>query len=145
MKQYTDQELRSLILTHYTKPNHFGNIKTDGAIFLKLNSPTCSDRLNLEALIIDDQIKDLKFNGEACAIAVSAADILTDQVLGKSKTEALKILENYDLLIQNSSAVDQELLADLVAFKNIYKQKGRIICATLFSKGLRTVLENKNK
>ena len=44
--------------------------------------------------ISDDNIVDIRFDGEACAISTSATSIMIRSLVGKTVKEAINILEN---------------------------------------------------
>ena len=88
----------------------------------------------------DNKIEDIRFEGEACAIAVSSASISIQKLIGKTKEEALKIIDNYEKMI-NEEEYDKELLEELLAYEDIYKQPARKKCATLAILGIKDLIE----
>ena len=88
----------------------------------------------------DNKIEDIRFEGEACAIAVSSAYISIQKLIGKTKEEALKIIDNYEKMI-NEEEYDKELLEELLAYEDIYKQPARKKCATLAILGIKDLIE----
>ena len=50
--------------------------------------------LLINPVFADNIIKDIKFDGEACAICTSSSSIMTETLIGKTKEEALKIINN---------------------------------------------------
>ena len=59
-------------------------------------SQTCIDNFDVEVLIEDDIIKDIRFDGEACAICTSSTSIMIDTLIGKNIEEAKQIIENFE-------------------------------------------------
>ena len=51
-------------------------------------------------------------------------------MIGKTKEEAKRIIENYMNMIYERD-YDEDLLEEAIAFKNTHKQANRIKCATL--------------
>ena len=78
----------------------------------------------------NDTIEDIRFDGEACAISTSATSIMIRTLIGKSVSEARKILQNYDNMIEEKE-YDKELLGELNVYDEIYKQPNRKKCALL--------------
>lgn len=77
---------RQQILDHYKKPRNFGKITTKAASSHAEN-PSCGDSIEMDVVIIDGKINDIRFTGEGCAIAVASTSLLTEHVKGKRVTE----------------------------------------------------------
>ena len=80
--------------------------------------------------IEDGVVKDIRFDGEACAISTSATSIMIRKLIGKSVEEVRNILTNYQNMIMEKE-YDKELLGELLVYDNISKQPNRIKCALL--------------
>ena len=80
--------------------------------------------------IEDGIVKDIRFDGEACAISTSATSIMIRKLIGKSVEEVRNILTNYQNMIMEKD-YDKELLGELLVYDNISKQPNRIKCALL--------------
>ena len=85
---------REIILDNYQNPFH-KQIKDD---YLKVNTnnESCIDNIDIYFSFEGDVLKDITFNGEACAISTSATSILLRNVIGKTRKEISDILLNYD-------------------------------------------------
>lgn len=132
-----DKELRrSIILDNYQNTNNRCRHDEDNA-YKKLNtrSKTCIDNLNLYLKIKDNIIEDLSFDGEACVISTSTTNIMGNILKGKTIDEAIKIVENYNNMIEEKE-YNQELLGEAQVYDDIYKQPARIKCATLSWNGI---------
>ena len=69
---------------------------------------------------------------------------MSELLIGKTKEEALEIIENYMNMIYEKD-YDPELLEEAIAFKNTYKQANRIKCATLGWNGIKSLIEESEK
>ncbi len=79
------------ILEHYKRPHNRGRL--DPATHRAHESnPLCGDEILL-TLRVDgqDRIEDACFDGEGCAISMASASLLTDQLKGKTLSEAASI------------------------------------------------------
>lgn len=134
---------RTLILENYEKPFHKGLV--DDSTYLKenKNNSSCIDNFDIQLKMNDNKIEDIRFEGEACAIAVSSASISIQKLIGKTKEEALKIIDNYEKMI-NEEEYDKEVLKELLVFDDTSKQPSRIKCATLSANGIKDYLEKEN-
>ncbi|OGI26431.1 MAG: SUF system NifU family Fe-S cluster assembly protein [Candidatus Moranbacteria bacterium RIFCSPHIGHO2_12_FULL_54_9] len=87
---------QDLILDHYRNPRNHGVLDKATHRAEALN-PTCGDRLQMDILIRNDIITDVKFSGSGCAISQASASLLTEYVKKMPMTEALAI-EPKDIL-----------------------------------------------
>ena len=95
-----DQELvRSIILDHYENPQHFINEnkinKLKNYVSCNISSPSCIDNLTAHVDIKNNKICDIKISGIGCAISTSSTDIMCNLLIGKSISNARKIITNY--------------------------------------------------
>ena len=137
-----DRELkRSIILDNYQNANK--KYISDGEEFTKINTRnvSCIDNLDIYIDMDSNIIKDISFEGEACVISISSTNILINLLIGKSKEEALYIIDNYLRMI-NEEEYDKEVLKELLVFDDTSKQPSRIKCATLTANGIKKFLEN---
>ena len=132
-----DREMkRSIILDNYQNPYHRTRHENDDN-YLKLNSRnvSCIDNIDVYIKMNQDKIEDISFEGEACVISISSTSIMASTLVGKTIDEALKIIENYDNMIEEKE-YDQSLLGEAVVYDDIAKQPSRKKCATLTWNGV---------
>lgn len=126
---------REIILDNYQNPINKGLIKDDSYLSINTNSDSCIDNLDFIMKIEDNIIKDIRFDGEACAISTSATSIMIGLLIGKSIDEALNILKNYQNMV-NEREYDASLLNELVVYDEVGKQPNRKNCVLLPSKAI---------
>ena len=136
------QILREIIMDHYENPRNRGLVDDETYKKVNMNSDTCIDNLDIQLKMNGDSIEDIRFDGEACAICTSSTSIMSELLIGKTKEEALKIVENYMNMIYERD-YDEDLLEEAIAFKNTHKQANRIKCATLGWNGFMKLLEGE--
>ena len=137
-----DRDLkRSIILDNYQNANK--KYVSDGDNYNKINTRnvSCIDNLDLYIDVEDNIIKDISFEGEACVISISSTNILINLIIGKTKEEALYIIDNYLKMIDEKE-YDKDVLRELLVFDDTSKQPSRIKCATLTANGIKKYLEN---
>lgn len=131
MNIISDPELRrEIILDNYQNPNNRGLTNDSHYIKENTNNESCIDNLDIEMRVENDVITDIRFDGEACAISTSATSIMIKTLIGKTTTEARKILQNYDNMIMEKE-YDSDILGELIVYDEIYKQPNRKTCALL--------------
>ena len=130
---------KELIMEHYTNPLNRDTI--DDPKYIKVNSKaeTCIDNIDLYVLIEDDIIKDIHFNGEACAISTSATSIMTKLLKGKTIKEVRELIKEYYAMIEGQEH-NEELLEEAICYDEIYKQENRKGCATIPWRGIEKAL-----
>ena len=79
---------------------------------------------------VPNVIRDIRFNGEACAISTASTSIMLKNIIGKNIVDAKKYIENFMNMV-NEQEYDENLLEEGVAFSEIYKQENRKNCVTL--------------
>jgi len=79
------------------------------------------------------------FDGEACAISISATSIMINNLIGKTKEEAIKYINNF-YNMTNGKDYDSDLVGEGIVYSDIYKQGNRKTCATLPFRGLEKVI-----
>ena len=140
-----DPELKkALIMEHYQNPLNRDTITDSRYIKVNSNSETCIDDIDLYILFEDNIIKDIHFNGEACAISTSATSIMIKLLQGKTIEEVKELMQNYYNMI-NEKEYDEDLLEEACCYDEIYKQQNRKGCATIPWKGIeKAIIEYEN-
>jgi nitrogen fixation NifU-like protein len=107
-------------------------------------NPLCGDKLKLYLKMENDVVKDVSFEGSGCAISTASASLMTESLKGKSKPEALKLLEKFHDLLTTDSPVTQEL-GKLVVFCGVRDYPARVKCATLAWHTLKSALNGADE
>ncbi len=127
---------REVILEHFKAPRNKGAIaqpsnKADGV------NPLCGDQITITASVENGKVKDVKFQGQGCAISQSSASMMTAVVKGKSLGEARAITKTFKTMfgIDDTSlteeAAPKDQIGDLEALEGVKKYPVRIKCALL--------------
>lgn len=131
---------REIILDNYQNPNNRGLVDDDKYITLNTNNESCIDNLDIQYRIENGIIEDIRFDGEACAISTSATSIMINSLIGKTKEEALRLLMEYENML-NEKKYDPEVLGELNVYDEIYKQPNRRKCAFLPFESLKKIID----
>lgn len=140
-----DENLRrEIILDNYQDPMNRGLVDDDDYLKVNSNSESCIDNLDFMMKLEDGVVKDIRFDGEACAISTSATSIMIRSLIGKNIEDVKKILDNYQKMI-NEEEYDENVLGELVVYDTICRQPNRKNCALLPSVAVEKMLgEIKN-
>lgn len=133
---------RVVILENYQNPHNKGLTHDKTYISINTNSKSCIDEINLELKIEDDIVKDIRFDGEACAICTSSTSIMTKILIGKKVSEAKEIIQNFENMI-NEKEYNEDILEEAIVYSDISKQPNRKNCALLTWKGVKEILNKK--
>jgi nitrogen fixation NifU-like protein len=77
---------REIIVERYKNPAHFGELDPHDMSYQDEN-PLCGDNIKIDLIVKDDKVVDAKFNGHGCAISLASADLLLDEIIGKTLDE----------------------------------------------------------
>ncbi len=83
------------ILDHYRHPRNKGKMIKADASYHEIND-TCGDEIFVSLEMMDNIIKQIKFEGHGCAISQAAISILSESLINKTKKEVM-ILKFKDL------------------------------------------------
>ena len=144
-----EQLYQETILAHNRSPRNFGRLEpcTHNAIG---RNPLCGDSYELFARIADEQICEIRFFGEGCAISKASASIMSELVQGKKLGEAQQYKEAFLQLLLNSdleeskaeNATKPGLPRKLQIFAGVREYPMRVKCATLIWRALEAILES---
>ncbi|MEK9167033.1 MAG: Fe-S cluster assembly sulfur transfer protein SufU [Patescibacteria group bacterium] len=117
---------QELIIDHSKNPKNFGVLK--GADFHAEGiNPLCGDSYEVFIKMDGGKISEVKFTGVGCAISKSSASMMTEAIKGKSKKEALELLEDFREMLGGS----KKDLGKLSVFQGVHDYPSRVKCASL--------------
>ncbi len=131
---------RAIIVDNYQNPKNRGLVDNKEYEIINTNSQSCIDQIDLQVKFNNNIIEDIRFDGEACAICTSTTSIMIGLLIGKSKEEALSIIDNYKNMIDDK-AFDVEKLKEAIVYSDISKQPNRKNCALLTWNGMEELLK----
>lgn len=131
---------REIIIDNYQNPVNRKIIDDDSFVVASTVSDSCIDNITLFVKFDGDIIKDIYFDGEACAITTSATSIMIKKLIGKTIDEANELMDNYYNMIDEKE-YNEELLGELNAYSEIYMQPNRKKCAVFPFETLKKVIK----
>ena len=136
-----DKELkRAIIMENYSNP--INRKRMEGYETANTRNSSCIDNIDLYVDVKDDVIKDITFEGEACAISISSTSIMINNLIGKTIAEAKEYIKNFENMI-NEKDYDKDLLKEAIVYDEIYKQANRKTCALLPYEGIKKIIDKK--
>ena len=92
-----DELYRDQILEHYKRPHNFGVVESADLEYEDTN-PFCGDEQHVTIKLgDDDKVVEVAFEGKGCAISTAATSLLTDELIGMSREELLRLPKDYVL------------------------------------------------
>lgn len=139
---------QELILEHSRNPRNFGTLPVPPAQESLGINPSCGDKLVLYLERNGNNIVNIKYDNEGCAIFKASCSLMSQMLVGKTIEEAKKILGVYmDTLMLSNNVPDNEsikLLGKLKIFENVKNYPVRVKCAALFARTMQSMLDNEN-
>ena len=81
---------QDVIMDHYRNPRNQGKL-VKATHRSEARNPTCGDVLQMDIIVKNAMISDVKFSGSGCAISQASASLLTEYIKKKSVAEALAL------------------------------------------------------
>ena len=128
---------QEVIIDHSKRPRNFHHME-NATRRVEGYNPLCGDKLALFVKLDGDTVKDISFVGAGCAISTASASLMTETVKGKSRQEAVQLMERFhDLLTTEKPAAN---LGKLEVFSGVREFPARVKCATLAWHTLKSAL-----
>jgi nitrogen fixation protein NifU and related proteins len=133
-----DDLYQETILDHSKRPrNHHpladADRKAEGY------NPLCGDKLKLYLKLDGEIVKDASFEGSGCAISTASASLMTESLKGKTRQEAMKLVDKFHDLLTTDTPASRDL-GKLVVFCGVREYPARVKCATLAWHTLKSAL-----
>ena len=92
-----DDLYRDQILEHYKRPHNFGHLEHPDLEFEDTN-PFCGDEQRVTIRLDENErVAEVAFEGKGCAISTAATSLLTDELIGMSREELLRMPKDFVL------------------------------------------------
>jgi nitrogen fixation NifU-like protein len=134
---------QEVILDHNKRPRNLGRLdpsthQADG------HNPLCGDRLTVTLNVDDEGVREIRFEGQGCAISTASASLMTEVVQGRSREEIDQLFEAFHALLTGDPSVRAEedpAMGKLAVFSGVREFPVRVKCATLAWHTLKAALE----
>lgn len=134
---------QEIILEHNKRPRHYGPL--DSVTHQAAgHNPLCGDDVQVLLKVSNNQLADVAFTGQGCAISKASASMMTEAVLGKSLPEVRELSAKVISAMKGSG---EELVleedGELASLLGVRKFPARIKCATLAWHALEAALDGR--
>lgn len=135
-----DRLYESMILEHNKHPRHFYELESCSHSSHGKN-PLCGDDYYVYLMVEDNRIVDISFKGTGCAISKSSGSLMTSELIGKTRDEALALKDDFlDLVTKGTTQEQDNRLGKLRVFEGVRKFPVRVKCAALVWRTLEDAL-----
>lgn len=119
---------QELILDHSRSPRNFRVLPGCNRM-AQGNNPICGDNYTLYAVLDEDVVKEITFQGSGCAISKASASILTESLKGKTIAEVKAMFDKVrDMVTTGHTNAD---MGKIAALAGVHKFPARVKCAVL--------------
>lgn len=134
---------QEILNEHNLNPNNKGE-SSDANFVLRGVNPSCGDDITLNLKVSDDGIiTGGTFTGSGCAVSQASVDMMLDDVIGKTKEEALRLAGLFMDMIKGKAEGDElDDLDEAASLQNISKMPARVKCAVLGWHTMEEMLRN---
>ncbi|MCK5387780.1 MAG: SUF system NifU family Fe-S cluster assembly protein [Candidatus Izimaplasma sp.] len=132
---------RQVIMEHYKNPRNKGLLNDSTYKTIHIKNPTCGDDITIQSKIEDGIVKDVRHDGTGCSICCSSASVMSETLIGKTKTDAKNITETYLNMLTNKEFDESVELEEAVVYRGVNKFPARIKCASIAWKAFEGTLE----
>ena len=140
------QLYREIVNEHNLHPVNKRTIENPDLVLRGVN-PSCGDDITLSLKLKDGVIVDAGYEGSGCAISQASVDMMADQIIGKSKEEAIKLAGIFMGMIKGEVTDEEsiESLDEAAALQDVAHMPARVKCAVLGWRTMQEMLENPEK
>ncbi len=131
MPQDPQDLYKRILMQHSREPRNKRAINQPTRKIFLANA-LCGDEISMYLKIDDNQLKDVAFEAQCCAICMASASMLTEKVVGMTTDAAREAASEFIGWMNDGSAnLPFEDGEDLGALSGVKAFAGRIRCATL--------------
>jgi len=122
---------QEVVLDHSKSPRNFRALP-DASAEADGTNPLCGDRVHVWVALDGDQVREVSFTGDGCAISKASASLMTQALRGRSKADAHALFERFHRLVTGAARPDDpEQLGKLTVFAGVSEFPVRVKCASL--------------
>ncbi len=131
---------QQVIMDHSRKPHNFG-ILAGANCCARGKNPLCGDQIHIFLSTEDHVVKDLRWEGDGCAIFKASSSLMTDAIKGKTTAEVKVLFEEFHSLITTGKMSEDHHLGKLAVLSGVNRFPARVKCALLGWRAAMSALE----
>lgn len=120
---------REVVLEHYRHPRHRTPLESPDAEATVVN-PVCGDQVLVQVAMGEERVQQICARARGCSIAVAAASVMTELVMGRDREEIAHLAEGARAVV-SGAPLAPDLDDRLRAFARVAELPSRQRCALL--------------
>lgn len=132
-----EEVYRQVVLEHNRNPHHLGKLAAP-THSVEANNSLCGDCFTVYAVLEENRIRSIAFDGCGCAISQASMSLMTDVALGRSEDQAAALADSM-MSLMKGEPIDETFrtgLGEAATLEEIRAFPMRVSCATLAWKAL---------
>lgn len=121
---------QEVVVEHKRTPRNFGHLAAPTHRAQGTN-PQCGDNLSVELEIQNDQVRDIRFSGQGCAICIASASMMSEAVKGHDVQATQQLQQHFRAVLTGQIEPEETQLGKLVSLAGVRRYPSRIKCALL--------------
>ena len=123
---------QEVILDHTRKPRNFGVLEGASSEAQGFN-PLCGDSVTVYLTTDAGIVRDIRFQGQGCAISTASASLMTEAIKGKPVEQVQELFERFHSVVTGppGEPVDLEAIGKLAVLAGVREFPMRVKCASL--------------
>ena len=121
---------QELVLEHKRSPRCFGSLPAP-THEARGRNPQCGDDIRVQLLVDGETLRDIRFDGNGCAICIASASMMSEAVRGHPLAEARALQQRFRAVLTGQTEPEDAGLGKLVSLAAVRRYPGRIKCALL--------------
>ncbi|HEY5014231.1 MAG TPA: SUF system NifU family Fe-S cluster assembly protein [Acidimicrobiia bacterium] len=123
---------RDVIVDHGNHPRNHRALG-DEAVSAEGINPLCGDEITVYLRLDGDRIAEATFESQSCAISTASASLMTEALIGKTRSEALDLFDDVRSMLTCTTPIVDETsrIGKLRALSGVSAYPTRVKCATL--------------
>lgn len=130
MNMAGDDLYQEIVVEHKRAPRHFGTLEAP-THQARGHNPQCGDEVRVQLRVEGDVVRDIRFDGHACAICTASSSMMTEAVLGRDLDTVRALQQHFRAVLTGQAEPDEATLGKLVSLAGVQRYPSRIKCALL--------------
>jgi nitrogen fixation NifU-like protein len=135
---------QEIILDHNKRPRNYREIP-ECTCAAEGHNPLCGDEVKVFVQLDGEELSDVAFTGQGCAISRAAASMMTGKAKGQTKTAVRRLTNQVREMLLGPEAAPPVELGDLAALSGVRQFPARIKCAMLPWHALGAALDGQER
>ncbi|GAA4005506.1 SUF system NifU family Fe-S cluster assembly protein [Comamonas faecalis] len=121
---------QEVVLEHKRAPRNFGHLAHPTHQAQGTN-PSCGDQIAVELQLDGEQLQDIRFTGQGCAICMASTSMMTEAVKGHDLSVARELQKHFRAVLTGEEDPEEAPLGKLISLAGVRQYPSRIKCALL--------------